>query len=438
VPRLAKRPGHINEALKYAEAAHAPVLRDLLHASPRHLGEALQPELLREREQIQRERQLLDCSSAAVELERLACTNLDARDEENAWLLATKTPLITAPPLAQPAIDALARDAGPILVFYVGDARTVELLLLPSRPEPLVHIIQQPRSAVQALVEACRYALANPGQPKKPMLDAWTLPFVPLANELSSFRRLVIVPHGPLHQLPFEALLGSDGRALFDHWHVSVAPSLSALAELRQRREAPARKAYSTALFALAGGDDLRFADAEADELARILGTNRGVLHGNAAQYEAYVSNAPRARHLIIASHARRLESSKVGTFLEIAPSVAHDRRLTASEIATIPVTAELVTLAACDAARGEALLSDERLDLVRAFLVAGASAVLAARWKLRDSALTAQFLYTFYRALVERKLRKDEALDEARHWAQKSGVPESGWAAWVLVGDAR
>ncbi len=40
----------------------------------------------------------------------------------------------------------------------------------------------------------------------------------------------------------------------------------------------------------------------------------------------------------------------------------------------------ELVVLAACDTAVGDTRLSDERLDLSRSFLIAGAAAVLATR----------------------------------------------------------
>ena len=76
-----------------------------------------------------------------------------------------------------------------------------------------------------------------------------------------------------------------------------------------------------------------------------------------------------------------------------------HDSRLSAAEIAALPVTAELVALAACDTARGETRSNDERLDLTRAYLVAGAAAVLATRWKVPEDHAASRFLLDFYRA---------------------------------------
>ncbi len=116
---------------------------------------------------------------------------------------------------------------------------------------------------------------------------------------------------------------------------------------------------------------------------------------------------------------------------------------MTAAEIATIPIDAELVTLAACDTGAAEALLSDERLDLTRAFLTAGAAAVLATRWKVPDDDRTSGFLVDFYRAYRQggpegRGMRKDQALTEARRRSLKRDDPAQVWAAWVLVGDAR
>ena len=86
---------------------------------------------------------------------------------------------------------------------------------------------------------------------------------------------------------------------------------------------------------------------------------------------------------------------------------------------------------------------SDERLDLTRAFLIAGADAVLATRWRVPEHPSTRQFLLDFYQALHQggpggTRLRKDEALTEARRRSRARGDQAQLWAAWVLVGDAR
>jgi CHAT domain-containing protein len=99
----------------------------------------------------------------------------------------------------------------------------------------------------------------------------------------------------------------------------------------------------------------------------------------------------------------------------------------------------ELVALAACDTSHGAALLSDERLDLTRAFLIAGAASVLASRWKVPEDGTTSRFLADFYRAYRSGKgMSKDEALSEARRLSRLRKDPAQVWASWVLVGDPR
>ena len=107
------------------------------------------------------------------------------------------------------------------------------------------------------------------------------------------------------------------------------------------------------------------------------------------------------------------------------------------------PAGRELVALEACDTERGETRSNDERLDLTRAFLTAGAAAVLATRWKVPDDPATTRFLLDFYRAYRQggpggKGVRKDQALTEARRRSRQRGDPPQVWAAWVLVGDAR
>ena len=47
--------------------------------------------------------------------------------------------------------------------------------------------------------------------------------------------RLVIVPDGPLHRLPFDALILADGKAAVERWAIGLAPSASLAATLWQR-----------------------------------------------------------------------------------------------------------------------------------------------------------------------------------------------------------
>ena len=85
--------------------------------------------------------------------------------------------------------------------------------------------------------------------------------------------------------------------------------------------------------------------------------------------------------------------------------------------------------------ASARAMRSDERLDLTRAFLIAGAGAVLATRWKNPDSPQTKQFVADFFTAVQTRGLTKAHALSDARAKSRARGDDPQVWAAWVLAG---
>jgi CHAT domain-containing protein len=252
---------------------------------------------------------------------------------------------------------------------------------------------------------------------------------------------LVLVPHGPLHELPFEALLDPAGKRLFERWHVSVTPSASALDFARHGHATPSPDDF---FLAFSSGVGLSHPAEEITKISGFFGANQAIFHPTEAAYQSYEKLATRARHLLISTRGVHTEGSRTETYLELQPTPeVHDSRLSAAEISTIPLQAELVTLAACDTSAGQALLSDERLDLTRSFLIARAAAVLATRWKVPEDTATSRFLADFYRAYRMggqhgTGMRKDEALTEARRLSRERGDPAQVWAAWVLVGDAR
>jgi tetratricopeptide (TPR) repeat protein len=83
---------------------------------------------------------------------------------------------------------------------------------------------------------------------------------------------------------------------------------------------------------------------------------------------------------------------------------------------------ADLVTLSACETARGQLELSEGQVGFAQTLLLAGARSVVLSQWKVDDSA-TALLMERFYQNLLGRRdglakpLPKAEALDEARRW---------------------
>src|SRR5439155_18349034 len=83
-------------------------------------------------------------------------------------------------------------------------------------------------SAVRRFVEAISAPEGNHAAPGRALAGL-------LLPEAVSTRRLIVVPHGILHYLPFETLPDRDGRFLLENHVISYAPSASTLALLRAR-----------------------------------------------------------------------------------------------------------------------------------------------------------------------------------------------------------
>jgi CHAT domain-containing protein/TolA-binding protein len=454
IPVLAhKRGPEIEKAIALAEEAHAPVLLDLLAMGSRRPEETSDLSLREERKRLLHERADLDrrlqdtIASAQREKLRREREGVDTQLEVNELraLGSLDSTFVNGKPINATTRDALVREAGPILLYYVAEDEAVAFFLQPGQRAPLVRRIGLSRDQLQEEVRALRHELANPlwkaraHARQRTLFDQLVAPF---ADVLAATPRGTIIPHGPLHELPFEALLDAEDRPLFERWHVTVAPSLSALHTLRHRHARRQLSPNQTAFLGIAGGTGLSLPYREVNEAGTWFGPTARIIAQQTDSRGAYADLAPDARHILISSHGKHVAQSRSG-YLELGGPGGVATRLTASAIVHIPLRAELVTLAACDTARGEAMQSDERLDLTRAFLIAGADAVLATRWRVPEHPSTRQFLLDFYQALHQggpsgTRLRKDEALTEARRRSRARGDHAQLWAAWVLVGDAR
>ncbi len=341
------------------------------------------------------------------------------------------------------AIQAVVDAAGPVLYFFGAKEETLAAFLRPGQP-PSIERLEVGQSELATFTRDFANLVANPNYGDRYREKGATLAdllLAPFLDQLPPAGPLLIVPHGPLHQLPFDALLDKDGRLLGERFDLTVVPSLSAISEARSRHH---RSSPDDFLFTIAAGEGLARPRAEIQSIIDIFGIQYPPgFEPELADITAYRERARWARHLLVATQGAHEPNSLSGTYLEIEATDDHDGRLSAVEIAGLPLEAELVTLAACDTARGKSLLSDERLDLTRAFLIAGAAAVLASLWKIPEDRSTSRFLTDFYRAYRKggpegKGLRKDEALAHAKRLSRERGDPAQVWAAWVLVGDPR
>jgi CHAT domain-containing protein len=250
----------------------------------------------------------------------------------------------------------------------------------------------------------------------------------PLAAVLGN-RALLIVPHGGLHYLPFAAL--HDGKSFLLEQHaLRVTASTSALQYLHPEPGG----SRSPALIL---GDPLRnlpSAEAEARRLGRLLSGSR-VLIGNEATRKALLAGAPRAHTLHIASHALFDTDKPLESMLILAPEGSDDGEFHIGDIYGLDLAADLVTLSACETGLGRITDGGEVIGMIRGFLYAGATSVVASLWPVPDEE-TALLMENFYTNLA--RMNKRDALRAAQLTLTRRTAQPFFWAAFYLSGSAK
>ena len=124
------------------------------------------------------------------------------------------------------------------------------------------------------------------------------------------------------------------------------------------------------------------------------------------------------------------------GLVLGVDPSSHDDGLLQVREIIRLHFNADLVTLSACNTGLGKIEGEEGVTNLVEAFLVSGARAVVASLWSADDT-YTAKLMERFYTHIAEGQ-PKATALRQSKLdlLARDSRVSPYYWGAFVLVGE--
>ncbi len=252
--------------------------------------------------------------------------------------------------------------------------------------------------------------------------------------------RLIIIPHGALHYVPFHALLDRRGF-LIDRFEISYAPSATVLKLCRDRGNQISADARASSnlesqisnlkcdMVALGvAHPETPSIEAEVSALRKIF-PGAVTLVGDDATRDNLMKHAPRARFLHLASHGYFRRDNPMFSFLKLA-----DSPLNFYSLLELELKAEMVTLSACHTGVNMVFPGDELHGLVRGFLYAGAPSLVASLWAANDTA-TAEFMQEMYGHLREGATKR--AALRAAQLALKDmyGHPYY-WAPFVLMGN--
>ena len=256
--------------------------------------------------------------------------------------------------------------------------------------------------------------------------------------------RVIFLPQGLLFLVPFAALINSKDQFLIEKYTVQIAPAIQVLDfthQLSQQLQKvnlqevlivgnPTMPSLGNPPFQL---PTLLGAEKEAKAIASLLNTT--FLTGDSATKVEVVNKMKSARFVHLATHGL-LEEYRKGEIpgaIALAPSSGDDGFLTASEIVTMRLNAEMVVLSACKTGQG-LLTGDGVIGLSRSLISAGVPSVVVSLWAVPDEP-TALLMTEFYKKF-QTEPNKAQAIRHAM-LATKAKYPDPlNWAAFTLIGE--
>jgi CHAT domain-containing protein/predicted negative regulator of RcsB-dependent stress response len=262
----------------------------------------------------------------------------------------------------------------------------------------------------------------------------------PVEKELSLFRIIGIIPNGRLHLLPFQTLgeRRSNGKFRFLVQDRSLF-HLNSQSILKFAQKQAKKIGDKGRLIAFGNPDNsLNFAEQEIKLIQNLFSESKIFLRGDASE-DKVKSGLAGFNILHLATHAKlNADIKKSYILLARSSDGKEDGKLYLREIWGLPLRGyQLVTLSACETAKGKEASGDIMVSLETAFLRAGTPAILASLWEVDDEA-TGIMMRSFYKYLQGKG--KAEALRAAQEELMKTPKYASPfyWAPFILVGDWR
>ena len=261
--------------------------------------------------------------------------------------------------------------------------------------------------------------------------------------------KLVIVPDGPLFNIPFAALIDGETKGLsITEWpwlikehSISYSSSSSLFLQKEVIRYSKSKKWLGVAPVRFGNGlSSLPLSGQELERVEEAMGDQGRILEGTDAYKTAFLDVIRQNYSFIhFSTHASSNGNFPGDSWLAFAGD-GDSARLFLDELYALPLKTQLVVLSACETQSGKLNKNEGIMSLARAFRYAGSESVLATLWP-SDELASSLVLEQFYKALSMGS-SKDEALKQAQlHYLLEAGLPEDKmhpayWAPFVLTGD--
>jgi len=351
---------------------------------------------------------------------------LPARERENTTLEAPSDLSVKQLQSALPPDATLVEyfSAGDRLLAAVVDREEIRILPVTVLPR-VTHILQLLRFQLSKFRMGSEYVRRF----EEPLLRATQSHLESLYDELIAplrqycrGKRLIIVPHGPLHFLPFHALRRGE-KYLCDAFTISYAPSASVFFACQEK---PAGANTSSLVFGIADERAPQILE-EAQSVASLLPQST-LRVGNEATSSLLREKGPRTGLLHIATHGVYRQDNPMFSGIRLG-----DGYLNLFDLYQMRLNANLVALSGCATGMNFVAAGDELLGLQRGLFYAGASTLLLSLWDVHDQS-TSELMQLFYREYL-RTGEMATALQHAMQQLRQQNPHPYFWAPFVLVG---
>lgn len=339
-----------------------------------------------------------------------------------------------------------------LFVLRLGDSEKVRLELA---------TLNVPRAELERQTKAFRSALAERSLGwQKSARELYDLLLRPTEKLWSGTHQLIVVPDGPLWELPFQALVDKANRPLIETFTISYAPSLSALLGERDLStgahapttllmfanpavaEKPRPLAEARTSLIQPAWEPLPEMEKQARVLEQLYPTDsvRSFV-GPDAREEIAKRELPKAEIIQFATHGVLNNRSPLYSYLLFSQrdlASGEDGLLEVWEVMRMQLHARLAVLCGCETARGRMGAGEGVVGLSWAFFLAGCPSTIVSQWKV-DSASATPLMTVLHRELLA-GTDKAEALRRAALELRKDKQYRHPfyWAPFVLIGDSR
>jgi CHAT domain-containing protein/tetratricopeptide (TPR) repeat protein len=482
---------HPAEALAYAERAKGRVLLDVLRSGRVRITKAMTAAEREREQQFQTELTSLNNQVHQASAEEKPNASLlgdlrghleTTRRQYNDFLVSLyavhpelKRQRAQLQTLTLEEVGRLLPDSGSALLeFVTGKEKTYVFVLTksvgngPVTAELRVYPIRVTYKELEQRTEHFRHQLEQRDLAfRAAARDLFELLLQPVQTQLEGKNKIIIVPDGPLWNLPFQALRVNNNRFLLEQCAVDYAPSLTVLQEMiRLRRRGGENTVASTTLLAMGNPalgnetservrvayrgetlEPLPEAEKEVMTLGQLYGSGQSKVYvGAEASEDRFKAEASTAGMLHLATHGFLNDTSPMYSNIALSPGsgkTKDDGLLEAWEIMQLDLNADLAVLSACETARGKVGAGEGVIGLTWAFFVAGTPTTVVSQWKV-ESKSTSELMTAFHRSRIAEEARPNPSFATAKALRQaelqllhnEQYAHPFYWAAFVVVGD--